>query len=406
MALDRKTKVRLVLFILAFVIAVGSFSYGMLSLGHRESGWYEVDPAPEASAVTYDSGVHLLYYAEGKSGEIRQTINAAQKLFSESLSRYDKLLDARSEYDDAVNIASVSAANGEPVVIGETLYNVLSDALEKTGEAQGYSLFAGALWREWETLLFLDEPRSFDPINNPDEAERLDALAEAINRPGSLQLVLSPENGFTAALVVSSEYRALEEAYELDAPALDLNALREAYLVDLVAKDMTAQGMTAGYLYTDSGLTVLLDGGRDYRLDVYGLEGAPVRVASLSGNEPMVVSQCAAFSTTGDQYGAYAVEEAGETYLRHARFDARTGGFHDVLLNVMLASDKRTAVDLACEGLKLYALDSRDAIETELASQGDTAAVWLFRGEGKALGANASARERLILDEAGGYQLK
>ena len=407
MALEKKTKVRLVLFILAFVIAVGSFTVGALSLGHRDSGWYEVDATPEAAAVTYDSGVHLLYYAEGKSGEIRQTISAAQKLFSESLVRYDKLLDARAEYDDAVSLASVSAADGEPVVVGETLYRVLSDALDKTRQDRGYSLFAGALWRTWETLLYLEEPQPFDPANSEDQAALLTALADMIGRPGSADLILSPEGGYTAALVLSPEYRALAEEYEIDAPALDLGALREAYLIQLVAQDMTEQGMTAGYLYTDSGLTVLLDGGRDYRLDVYGLEGgAPVRAATLSANGPAAACQCAAFSTSGSQYGAYAVETAAGTLRRHARFDARTGGFHDVLLNALLVSEKQTAVDLAFEGLALYGLDSRDAVEEELTSLGDTAAVWLFEGEEKTLAANGAARDRLSLDEAGGYRLK
>ncbi len=408
MALDKKTKVRLILFILAFVIAVGSFTVGVLSLGHRESGWYEVDPTAEAYAVTYDSGVHLLYYAEGRSGDIRQRINAAQQVFSESLARYDKLLDARNEYDDAVSIASISAAGGEPVVIGETLYGVLSDALEKTGEAKGYSLFAGALWREWETLLYLDDPLDFDPINNPDEAERLAALTEAINRPESFELCLSEDDGYTAALVLSPAYREMEEAYEIDAPALDLNALREAYLLDLVAGDMAEKGMTDGYLYTDSGLTALLSGGRDYRFDVYGLEeGKPMRVASLSVGEPAVVCQCAAFAISGGSNGAYAVDEDGVAYLRHPRFDARTGGFHDVLLNAVLVSGERRAADLAFEGLALHGLDSRSAVEAELAAQGgETAAAWLWQGDEKALYANEAATARLSMDPAGGYRLE
>ena len=394
MAPGKKHIVRLVLFLLALAFAVGSFTFGVMSFVHRESGWYEVNPTVEAAAVTYSSGIHLLYHVEGGSSAIRQELNAVQKAYSEILLRCHKMLDAKNEYDDVVSIAAIAAAEGEPVVIGEALYGVLCDALAKTDENLGYSMFDGALWREWETLLYLDEPAGFDPANNADEAERMAALAGAAGRRALFELTLSPEDGYTAAFSTAQAYREIEAEWEIDAPALDLNVLREAYLLQLTAREMTRQGLTKGYLYADSGLTALMDCENVFHFDLFGwADGTPTGIGSLAANGPTVFCQFTAFSPAEEKYGRYAVETAKDTLLRHPLFDARTGGFHDVLMSAVLASDTRDAVDLAYEVIVLNALDSRGAVEARLAAaDADTAAVWTWQDDTpKAVHMNAAA---------------
>jgi len=408
-ALDGKIKVRLVLFVLALMFAVGSFTYGVVSLGHRDSGWYEVDATAEAKAVTYGSGVHLLYYAAGGSNAIRQTISAVQKAYSDSLARYVKMLDARNVYDDVTSVAAVSAAGGDAVVIGRELFEVLSDALAKTEEDRGYSLFAGALWREWETLLYLDEPQPFDPANSADEAARIGALAEITARRALFELTLSEADGGTAAFSTGAAYRAFEAEQEIDAPALDLNAMHDAYLIELVARAMTRLGLTDGYLYTDSGLTVLLDAERAYPFDLYGCGGGEsVRAGTLKADGLSAFCQYTAFPPAGERYGFYAVETERGVRLRHPRFDARTGAFHDVLLSVALASGTKDIVELAWQGLALNMLDSREEIDALLAADGEElAAVYALQaGNSRALHANAQGAARIEPDEANGYRLE
>ncbi|MBR4443238.1 MAG: hypothetical protein IKS52_08225 [Clostridia bacterium] len=405
MARDKKIWIRLALFILAAAVAVGSFTHGVLSLVHRESGWYEIEPDAATRAVSYDSGIRLLYYSEGGSSAIRQETSAVQKAFSVSLLRYDKLLDAKNEFENSVNIASIIAADGEPVFIDEALYEVLADALAKTARKQGYSVFAGALWREWETLLYLDEPQLYDPANDAHEAARVAALADAVGHEDWFSLMLADDDGFAAAFTVSREYRDFEAAYELDAPALDLNALREAYLMRLVARDMAAQGFTRGYLYTEDGLTALLDADT-YRFDLLGFtDGAPVRVAALPVDGPAAFCQFTAFRPGEGQYGWYAVETEAGTLLRHPRFDARTGGFHNVLLSVALASGERDIVDLAYEAVELFAMDSRAAVQARLAQDAGTDAAWIWRDDGAKTLFTTGALQNAGPDEAGGWSV-
>ena len=398
MALDRKTKARLALFLLALAVAVGSFTHGVLELGHRESGWYEIDATAEARAVTYSSGMRLMYYAAGSSSDIRQRLNAVQAAYSDCLLRYHKMLDATTEYEDAVNLASISAAKGRPVVIGEALYRVLSDALARTRAGNGYSLFGGALWREWETLLYLDEPAPFDPANNPEEAARLAALAQAIHEPGAFSLTLE-EDGFTAAFSASPAYQALMERLEIDAPALDLGPLRDAYLLDLTAEAMTAQGLTDGYLFTDSGLIALLGGKEAYRLGLSSWRGGEaVNAGILSLTGPAMICQFTAFPPAGERYGWYAVDGEDGPLLRHPHFDMRTGGFHEVLLSVTLASETRSAADLAGAALALYAMDSVEAVERWMNEQREVAAVCALRKDGGRLRFNAPASGMTLLE--------
>ncbi len=385
MALDRKIAVRLALFVLAVVVAVGAFTRGVLQLGHRESGWYEVSPTLEGNAVLYASGVRMLYHVSGSGSANRLALNEVQKAYTDALLRFYKMLDAEKTYDDAVNLASISAAGGEPVAISEELYGVLSDALARTREGRGYSLFAGALRAEWETLLYLDEPQPFDPACSADEAERIAAAADMANRGGMFELALSDEGGYFAALTVSDAYRAFEAAYEIDAPALDLGALHDAYLVELTARELARRGYTAGYLYSDSGMVALLGGQAAYDCPLYGwADGRAVEAGAITVNAPAALCRMTAFSVTDASYGWYAVETEDGVRLRHRWYDGLTGECRDALRSVCLASGAAPLHELAYRMGTLCALDDAADIAAAL-NGGDMRAAWVLKDDDQSL---------------------
>ncbi len=364
---NKKIIVRLVLFCAAFAIAVTAFTRGVLQIGHRDSGYQDVGFTLEGNAALYDSGLHLLYYAEGGSSAIRHTVNEVQKVFTDVTLRYYQLLDARDTYEGVANIASLNAAPGEALRLDPELLAVLADALERTERGEGYSLYAGALYGEWNTLLYLDDAAEFDPLLNPEEAERLSAIAGAANREGALALDISAENS-AATLTVSPEYAAFARENEIDAPALDLNLLHDAYLLELVARELVRQGYTEGYLYTDSGCSMMLRAPEsEYAL--VGLMGDQVgEIAALAMPAPSAFCQFTAFPASGEKYGYYAVGDDDRTYLRHPYADASTGGFRDVLLTAWLASETESPVELEYGAVILNAQPDRAAVDACLSA--------------------------------------
>ena len=151
---DKRKRIRLILFLLALVTAVGSFTYGVIRLGHKESGYQQIDPEDTYGDVLYRSGLTLLYWAEGSSAEIRALTTDVRRVYSDSLYRNFTMLDPRQTYDGLPGLASVSLHPGEAAEIPPSLAAVLRDALEKTKADAGYSLFAGALYDVWGAIVF------------------------------------------------------------------------------------------------------------------------------------------------------------------------------------------------------------------------------------------------------------
>ena len=343
---DRKNRIRLVLFILAILTAVGSFTTWAIKLGHRESGYQTIVYENTHADVLYRTGISMIYWAEGNAADIRTLSNTVQRIYSDSLYRNFIQLDSAEVYAETENIAALNRHPGEEIRIPDRLAGVLRDALEKTGADEGYSAFAGALYDEWERLLYLDEPQNADPANSPEEAERIARIAGAVRPENGIRLTLSEgEGGTTACLTVPEEYRRLAEELEISAPVLDLNLLRDAYLMDLVAEEMKAAGYPDYVLFSKSGLALTA---RAKETLIVSVMKDGEAAATLSAAGPAASIRFAAGELRSDGYGAYTVNGL----KRHYWFDARTGGFRDAVDQAVMAGPAR-AVDLAWEMIRL-----------------------------------------------------
>ena len=311
-----------------------------MSLAHRDPGYYEVGYADPGRAEVYGSGIHLLYYGTGSSSRIRLHLNEVQKAFTLSLQRAWHLTDPDQTWEGITNLASLNRSPGQPLEVGEDLRQILEDALQRTQRGEGYSLLAGPLYWEWQTLLYLDEPLDFDPLYNADTARRLSALAEWTGRGDACALSLQ---GGQATLTVLPEYAAFLQREEIASPILDLNLMREAYVMRLVARDLKAQGYTDGYLYGDGGCSMHLQD-MDTRYTLYGYDGeGAVQAAELQWRSPSSFCLFTAFSMREDDYGYY---RAGEE-MRHPFVSTISGMPENTVMTLALAGGEEDLEDLA-----------------------------------------------------------
>lgn len=404
---EKKNLIRLIAFLIAAAAAVYAFTTGILQLGHKDPGYYDVGYTAEGGAVLYGSGVHLLYDAQGSGSEVRLALNAAQKTFTAALLHAWQLLDDTQTYEGVVNIASLNQSPGQPMQVGETLYAILADALERTERGEGYSLFSGMLHREWTILRYLDEPADFDPLNNPEEAALLADMAAWLRTPGAFSLTLTAPD--TAQFTLSPACAAWVAEQEIDAPILDLNLLRDAYLLELTAAELRSQGITSGYLYSESGYSLWLEQQGVMRYDVYAPGNGRVETAAaLAVPAPAAYCQFTAFPTGSADYGYYSLERDGKTYLRHAYVDIADGGFRDVLLSAGLASAHLSLPELGYRMAVLNAQDTPEAVRACLSgSPGDPLAYWILQQDAEKIIHTASPdmAEQLTLSVGSPYTL-
>ncbi len=343
---------RTILFVLAFVIAIAAFTKGFLSLGAQDPGYYELTAAPVEDAMYYASGIKYTAWFDGSSSEIKDRMKQAEKDYSAALQFAYKLLDPENEYEGFVNIASINMAAREgelmqlssqtgdvraprdgsyfvsrELVIPPELYAVLKDAVGKTNVMTSpspvssllmpgpYSVFAGALYREWKQILIDADAQSFDPELNTSEASRMAAIASLSASNAYFDILfIDDEKCVIRALRASEAVSALKQ-YEIeDAPVIDLNLLHDAYMIQIVNGMMASKGWDKGVFQNYSGLTVIQADAPDENGKRYVSEG-----------NLFVSDMISATALNEKDYYHYDVEINGEVQHRSIYFDLRTG---------------------------------------------------------------------------------
>ena len=366
---------RVIAFVLALIVAVGAISYGVTRIGRKEAGYHEIETDPDEEALLYAKNISFQYYFSGGSDEIKKAINELKALYSPTLLRVYKLLDADVEYEGMMNVASLNAHIGEDVAVSAELYGVLQDAQAKTREQKGYTVFGGALARAWREIRYLSEPGDFDPLHNEAERERLDRLREATNDLTQFNLTFVDGEKHIVRLNVSDSYRSLLRELEQEGPILDLGVLHDAYELQLLGEALESAGYCSGYLTTNSGAALMLSGNPYGELSLLGQTDEGVTEAAAApaeGGRAASLMRCFAQAEGEPDY--YALD--GQ--LRHPWLPA-SGEYRSLLLSALTVADD--PVTACYQNLCLQELPTAEAIRAAAAASDTAIAYVLNNGE-------------------------
>lgn len=388
---DKHLTARTVAFVLALVLAVGAIAFGVSRIGAKEPGWYDVEAAGDDETVLFGRALRFRYRFQGSSAAINAELRVLQGAYSAALKRCAELLEPEERYHGVVNLASLNHSLGETLTVDPALFAVLTEALALTERGEGYSLFAGGLYAEWDSIRYLDEPQPFDPLENPDEARRLETLAQLARRPGAFSLTVVDAETCALRLDADAAARTALEELELPGCILDLNLLRDAFLLRMLAGELERQGYTEGYLSAENGLSLALSGMEAITVGLSGLgDRGPESAALLPLEAGRACCAVHAFPTAALGYGRYQLTDAaGRTVYRHPWL-ASDGAFPGVLLSAALLGED--PVDVCYDALRLFACESPEAVEA-LASALPEAAAWTLDGEARLVHFNAGAAE-------------
>ena len=364
--LSDKTRLwlRVIAFAVALVVGIGGITIGVVRLGSKKPGYYACETNPDEQAPTYALGVSLQYYLDGNSDAIKETSNRLRDAYSAALSRAYKLLDARNNYDGFVNLATLNAAYGTEIQVSDELFAVLTDAWDRTQAGEGFNLFAGALYEEWNSILILDEPEPFDPLNDDEVRIRIAELAKRTAELSNFSLTVLDAASHRIRVDVSEDYLAFLRENEYGTTVLDLNLLEVAYRLRIVRDALEADGLCHGYLTTSDGLTVSLSGNAVGEYAAYGLiDGKLAQIAALPVTASSACSIfCAAFT---DIPYYYRITTGGVTHYRHPYFDA-AGEFPELLeMAAVVAGDP---VDARCAVIRMN--NAQTTAELQAAANG------------------------------------
>lgn len=379
---EKHVGLRVVLFIVAVAVAVGAFSYGITSLGRKESGYQLIEAATDADAPFYNREISFSYYLEGSSGAIKKATKELSAAYTPMLAAAYKELDPSTEYSGSVSIGAINNHLGEEVGVSAALYSVLKDAYARTLEGRNFNMFAGALYDEWRSVLILDDPVGFDPSTNDLMAERFALIAEEVSNLDNFKLEFLDDERHIVRFGVSSHYADFCEEMEITAGALDLNVLTNAYRLEMLVSSLEGLGFVDGYLLSQDGLAVTLSGCRRQGYALYGYDwsmGASGEsdVSSGDGEEVLgSVVERGVFFVEGASSKAFMSAFAFGGYynavvdgrLRHLFFDVSTGDIHDVVMSCTIVSADGNIVDDMADIAYLCSLPSKVEVLSEVSS--------------------------------------
>ena len=403
---SKKLILRVILFIVAFAIAVISFARAVVNIGAKEEGYHEVETNADENAMFYGSGISLNYYFTGSSDEIKSKLNEVKNFYSASLNQIYKLLDAENEYEGCNNLATLNHNLGKEIEIDERLYQILVDAYGKTQERQNFNMFAGTVFSEWNGILILSDAASFDPLFNESEKERLEAISEKTANLSYFSLDFVDDEKHLVKFSVSQEYLQFMEEMEISSSILDLNSMRDAYEVQMVAKELSQGGFLDGYLMTESGINYLMGEHRPGAFCVYGKnEDAVPLIGTVEATQGLVFSQISAFPLL-DGKGYYSVEKNGVIYYRYPFFSVQSGDFPEVLSTSYMATTKGNVVDTWYDLLNLHGAKSAGEVESKVASlkQKGAFVAYTLQGNEKNIYIKNENAVSFQLDDQSGYQ--
>lgn len=333
---EKNVGLRVVFFVVAVLVAVGAFSYGISALGAKKSGYQLIEASADSDAPFYNKEITFGYYLEGSSGAIKKATKELVGIYTPILAAAYKQLDSSVEYAGAVSIGALNNHLGEEVGVSEELYDVLKDAYVRTLEGRNFNMFAGALYAEWKSILILDDPEGFDPLTNDAMAARFADIAAQVSNLDNFSLEFLDDEKHIVRFSVSDGYVAFCKDMEIEAGALDLNLLTNAYRLEMIASALEDLGFTDGYLLSQDGLAVTLSGCRRQGYALYGMEdGSVVERGSFEVEGSSRKAFMAAFPL-GSYFGSYHSVVDGR--LRHLFFDVSSGEIHDVIMACTMVS--------------------------------------------------------------------
>ena len=226
---QKNIPLRIVLTVLALVLAGVCFANALDSSTAIPAGWQEIAPA---NPQTYAAQDFVLSYNLGAGQKSpKAELQALAPLYTKTLDvAYQSL--ANEPVEGVSNLYTLNTQPNTEVRVNELLYDALGQ-LEASGSRRMYYAPMADQYLALFACTYDEEAEQFDPTRNPAAAAFAAEIATFAQDAASVRLVLLPEQ--TVRLEVSEEYLTYARENGVES-FVDFGVLRNALLCDAVAE--------------------------------------------------------------------------------------------------------------------------------------------------------------------------
>lgn len=389
---DKHLKLRIVLMVLAIIIAVTAFSYGIHALLKRNSGWQSVDAYPEGMDCSEDFTLQYYFDAIGASATVEY--KAVSAVYTTALE------EAYLLYYPEGGLAEINSQPNEEVEVDPALY----EALGMIQAAGNRSLYLAPVYVEYDHIFLHqneDEAARYDPGQDDEIAAYVSELAAFANDPDQINLELLGEN--RVRLNVADEYLSYAKANEIT-EFLDFGWMKNAFITDYIADALIQNGYTSGYIASFDGFTRNLDErGESYSFNLFDrLDNAVYCPAVMSYTAPMNMVYLRNYPLSNADRWHYFSFSNGR--IASVYVDSADGMTKSATDNLVAYSEAASCAEILLDVAPIYLTDVLDEAALEMLSEEQIHTIWF---EGPVL---KSTQESLKITETEdartmGYQL-
>lgn len=353
---EGSVKKRVILLIVAVLVALGAFYYGISSLTRVAGGWRVIE-ATSASEMNCAQDFVFQYFLGGSGVNAAAENKALSMLYTKATEQAYQIFNSREASLEHHNLYYLNRSINQPVQVPRALYEALA-LIEKTGSRY---IYLGPALQEYHSLFFCTEDwetEGFDPYQNEDVKIFLQTVADFAADPGHVQVALLGND--TVQLNVSDEYQAFARENGVT-DYLDLYILQDAFILDYLADTMEENGYTRGMISSYDGYTrCLSDEGLEYSCPFYSpVDARNVQMAAqvnYPGGTSLVHFHQMRLQTQKELY--YYQFQNGDT--RHAYLDEKDGLCKAALPVLMGTSHRLGCAETAMRLLPFFAADTLD----------------------------------------------
>lgn len=359
---DKHIPLRIVIFVVSFIIAIGAIGFGVYSCSNKgleNSGWVNFDLSlyNDNDYIGYNNDIRLMYYVDGDKAQVKNTNKLVRDLFIQKAKMVYSLIDSTPDYNYKTNgISYINNHINEKIEIEERLYNILSDALDKTNLNESYSLYSGLINSFWKTNFTLNYSlnKNIDPLLDNKNKADLELIKQACKKENNLKLKLDKEDDkFYATLNVDQEVVSLVDDLSLEANYLDLNSLFNSYYLQEVYQDFIDANLTKGYFYAETGEIIFMSDSfvDENNIIIYDKTNKVFPVGIVSSSGACNVSQIRTFGVNNNT-NFYSFIHDNQVINRSLYYDYKEG-YNNETFTISSIVSKKKLVDLTYMNLYL-----------------------------------------------------
>lgn len=308
---EKHVALRIVLFVLAILIAIGAFAYALIALLRVPKGWTVIEV--NAQEVNCAADMTFYYYIGEEGRNARAEKKAVVQAYSQACVNAYKIFDTSA--DSGSNVCAVNRNVNKTVKVDSALYQALKSVVDYDAKliltAPVYERRAGLFYSADD-----DEAKIFDPNFSEEEREFYSDVLTFVNNAEDVSLALLDDN--TVKLNVSQRY--LDFARENDVSVfLDFFHLKNAFIVDYIVEYLTSAGFKAGFISSVDGFVRTLSGQRASNTVMLfdNMDGSPYACASVTFNQSISAVNLHSFKINADEkyYYRYSNGDAVNPYV-------------------------------------------------------------------------------------------